>query len=557
MSALPEGLQAVPTVLSTGGRVALALWALPLLVASRRLPRFTLGSLFLPISLAVGWLMFSAVSYPLALAVAFALFALAMLVYAFVPRLGTAVACSWLFLAVYASHLYFAGSFGFNRPLGLGLFAAGILFGAILPRFSLSVLGPALASLLLVGALPIEPAFLWTLLVALGGFAWQALLLPALSRPRVTASEPPPPSLREKRRNWTGALAWAACALVVLVVCVAVLAPAPDPAAAPTAGRIEALRKSGGLDRPGLLFSKENAYYLFGKPLPVALVGPRGALLNRLLLPVLGRSPGRDLETMRTVKDEGEIAKMRLAAAITSKAFEDVAPLIKPGANEADLEKAILASFEKNGANGIAFRCVVGSGHNATLPHYMENKAELEHGLVVIDIGCSVDGYASDMTRTFPVSGTLSAPERELVATVIAAGDAARAMLKPGVTESQLDKTARAVIEKAGFGPYFNHGLGHPVGLDVHDSWIRGPLKPGMVITIEPGIYVPAGSKVDKKYWDLGVRVEDSYLITKDGYDELTHYPKMPGGEAATPEAAPQNPAGPPSSEPSSATPSR
>jgi hypothetical protein len=557
VSALPEGLQAVPTILSTGGRVALALWALPLLVASRRLPRFTVGSIFLPIALTAGWLLLSPVSYPLALAVAFALFAFAMLVYAFVPRLAMAVACSWLFLSVYASHLYFTGAFEFNRPLGLGLFAAGILFGALFPSFSLSALGPALASLLLVGALPVEPAFLWTLLVALVGFAWQALLLPALGRPRVTASGPPPPSLREKRKKWTGTLAWGASALVVLVVCIAVLAPAPDPAVSPNPGRIEVLRKSGGLDRPGLLFSKENAYYLFGKPLPVALVGPRGALLNRLLLPVLGRSPGRDLETMRTVKDDSEIAKMRLAAAITSRSFEDVARLIKPGANEADLEKAILASFEKNGANGVAFRCVVGSGRNATLPHYMDNNAELKHGLVVIDIGCSVDGYASDMTRTFPVSGKLSAPERELVATVIAAGDAARAMLKPGVTELQLDKTARAVIEKAGFGPYFTHGLGHPVGLDVHDSWIRGPLKPGMVITIEPGIYVPAGSKADKKYWDLGVRVEDSYLITKDGYDELTHYPKMPGDEADIPEAVPLNPAGQLSNEPSGATPSR
>ena len=187
----------------------------------------------------------------------------------------------------------------------------------------------------------------------------------------------------------------------------------------------------------------------------------------------------------------------------------------------------------------------------------MDNNAELKHGLVVIDIGCSVDGYASDMTRTFPVSGKLSAPERELVATVVAAGDAARAKLKPGVKQSELDAAARAVIEKAGFGPYFTHGLGHPVGLDVHDSWIRGSLKPGMVITIEPGIYVPAGSKVDKKYWDLGVRVEDSYLITKDGYDELTHYPKMPGDEAATTEAAPPNPVGQPSPAPSGATPSR
>ncbi len=144
-----------------------------------------------------------------------------------------------------------------------------------------------------------------------------------------------------------------------------------------------------------------------------------------------------------------------------------------------------------------------------------------------------MDHYASDMTRTFPVDGKLTEPEKKLVETVVAAGDAARAMLKPGVKYSEMESAARNVIKEAGFGEYFTHGLGHPVGLDVHDSWIRGPLKPGMVVTIEPGIYIPAGSKADKAYWDLGVRVEDSYLVTKDGYEELTHYPKIPGSLAS------------------------
>ncbi len=553
MSALPEGLPSDPSTLVTGARVAVAAWGVVLLVAARRLPRFTVGSFFLPLTVAVGWGLSASVSYPLALAVAFVAFAFAMLVHAFVPRLATAAACSWLFLAVYASHLFFTGAFGVNRPLAFGLFGAGVLFGALFPRFGLSLLGPALAALFFVASLPVEPAFWWTLLVAAGGFLWQALLLPLLGRPRVTSAGPPPPSLRERRGLWIGGLGWAAAFLLLVVIVVTASAPAPTAADSPNPTRLEALGKAGGLARPGLLFSKEDAFYLFGKPLPVALIGPRGPMLNRLLLPVLGRSPGTQVEALRAVKDEGEIAKMRLAAAITSKAFADIAPLIKPGANEADLEKAILASFEKNGADGIAFRCVVGSGRNATLPHYMDNDAPLRNGLVVIDIGCSVGHYASDMTRTFPVSGTLSEPGRELIATVIAAGDAARAILKPGVRQSELDKAARAVIEKAGFGPYFTHGLGHPVGLDVHDARIRGPLKPGNVITIEPGIYIPRGSKADKKYWDLGVRVEDSYLITQDGYDELTHYPKMPGEGPAAPEAVP--PAASPAPAPEAAAP--
>ena len=534
MSSLPEGIQAAPSLLVTGGRVALVLWSLPLLLAARRLPRFTAGSLFLALGAAIGWGLFASTSYPLALLMAFVLFAFAMLVHAFVPRLAMALACSWIFLAVYGSHLYFTGSFGFSRSLGLGLLVAGAAFGAVFPRFGLAALGPALAALMLVAALPFQAGFWWTLLVALGGFLWQTLALPFMQSRRLSSMGPPPPTLADKRRAWTGALLWAALAMVLLVLCVTLLAPAADSAAAPNPGRVATLRKTGALSRPGLLLSKENACYLFGRALPVALVGPSGPVLDRLLLPLLGRSPGEAVEKMRTVKDDLEIETMRRAAAITSKAFEDVAPLIKPGVNEAELEQAILSSFERNGANGIAFRCVVGSGRNATLPHYMDNNADLKDGLVVIDIGCSVDGYASDMTRTFPVSGKLTDAQRQLLETVVAAGDAARAMLKPGVKQSDLDAAARKVIKDAGFGEYFTHGLGHPVGLDVHDSWIRGPLQAGNVITIEPGIYIPAGSKADKKYWDLGVRVEDSYLITKDGCEELTHFPKIVGLPAPT-----------------------
>ena len=529
MTVLPEGIQAAPSLLITAGRAALVLWSLPLLLAARRLPRFTAGSLFLTLGSAIGWGLFASTSYPLALLTAFVLFAFAMLVVSFVPRLAMAVACSWIFLAVYGSHLYFTGSFGFSRPLGLGLLVAGAAFGAVFPRFALAALGPALAALMLIAALPFQAGFWWTLLVALGGFLWQTLALPFMQGKRLASMGPPPPTLADKRKAWTGALIGAASALALLVLFVTLLAPAADSAASPNPGRVETLRKTGALSRPGLLLSKENAYYLLGRALPVALVGPRGPMLDRLLLPVLGRSPSREVEDMRTVKDDGEIAKMRKAADITSKAFEDAAPLIKPGANEADIERAILASFEKNGANGLAFPCLVGSGKNATLPHYMDNNATMKSGLVVIDIGCSVDGYASDMTRTFPVSGKLTDAQRQLVETVVAAGDAARAMLKPGVEQSDLDAAARKVIKDAGFGEYFTHGLGHPVGLDVHDSWIRGPLRMGNVITIEPGIYIPAGSKADKKFWDLGVRVEDSYLITKDGYEELTHFPRIVG----------------------------
>ena len=545
MTPLPEGLQAAPSAIMTLVHLALGVWAALLLLAGRRFPRFAAGSFYMAVAVATGWGLFASVSYPLALFAGWVAFSIGMLVNSFVPRLSMAFACAWVLPAIYGAHLFFAGSFGFQKPLALGLLAASVAMGAVSPRFSLGVLSSAMGALLLVAALPYKANFWWPLAVAGGGILWQTLALPRLHRPRVTSVPPPPPNLADKRRMWLGASGWGAAALAILLLATAALAPVADATSSPNPKRVEALRKAGGLARPSLLFSAEDAYYLFGRPLPVAIIGPRGSLLDRLLLPVLGCSPSGKIGELRTVKDEGEVAKMRIAAAITSKAFEDVAPLIKPGANEADLEKAILASFERNGANGIAFRCVVGSGRNATLPHYMDNNAELKKGLIVIDIGCSVDNYASDMTRTFPVDGKWTEPERRLLDTVVAAGDAARAMLKPGVRYAEMESAARKVIEDAGFGEYFTHGLGHPVGLDVHDSWIRGPLKPGMVVTIEPGIYIPAGSKADTSYWDLGVRVEDSYLVTKDGYEELTHYPKIPGSlPPVEPQTTPKAPEG-------------
>lgn len=538
MTVLPEGLQTETSMLLILGRVTLILWAAFLLLAGRRFPRCTAGTFFMGIATALSLGIFSGINYGLALLAAWATFAFCMLVAAFVPRLSMAVACAWPLAAVYLAYLFNAGSFGMNKLLVLGLALAGAALGALFPSLGLAVLAPALGAVLLMTAIPAMAGFWWPVGVFAAGVSWQAVLLPWWNKPRFKGAPPAPPSVAEKRLAWRQSLGRGAAVLAIAALAVTLLVPNLDPKSSPEPKRLVALRKSGALDRPSLMFSPEDAFYLFGRPVPAALVGPWRGPVNRLALPFLGHGMGSDVGRLRAVKDEGELAAMRRAAAVTSKAFEEVAPLIKPGANEADLERAILASFQRNGANGIAFRCVVGSGRNATLPHYMDNNAELKDGLVVIDIGCSVDHYASDMTRTFPVSGKLTDAQRKLVETVIAAGDASRAALKPGARISDLDQAARDVIKKAGFGDYFTHGIGHPVGLDVHDSWIRGPLVPGNVITIEPGIYIPAGSKADRKYWDLGVRVEDSYLVTKDGYEELTHFPRLPQGKAATAPAA-------------------
>ncbi len=164
------------------------------------------------------------------------------------------------------------------------------------------------------------------------------------------------------------------------------------------------------------------------------------------------------------------------------------------------------------------------AGANAVLPHSSANRAVMRAGLVVIDIGCSVDNYTSDMTRTFAVRGRLSPAERKLLDVIVAAGDSARAHLQPGATMRDLHRRAAAVIAAAGFGPFSNHYLGHHLGLEVHDP-SSDSLAAGMVITLEPGIYIPAGAAVDSSFWNLGARLEDTYLVTEQGYETITAFP--------------------------------
>jgi Xaa-Pro aminopeptidase len=225
---------------------------------------------------------------------------------------------------------------------------------------------------------------------------------------------------------------------------------------------------------------------------------------------------------------------MRRAADITSKAFADVAPLIRPGVRESDLERAVLGSFKKNGATGMAFRPVIGAGPNAVLPHHVTDGSVLESGFVVIDIGCSFEHYASDMTRTFTVRAEPTNAERRLLEIVSRAKSEAVSTLRAGSRLSDADRAARKVIREAGFGPYFVHFIGHGVGLDVHDP-SPDLLEAGMVVTVEPGIYIPKGSPVDPAFWNLGVRIEDTYLVTRTGSEALTRFPQTPSIHTGTP----------------------
>jgi hypothetical protein len=401
----------------------------------------------------------------------------------------------------------------------------GAAFGASWLRGGSALAAAGLGTVLVLVGLPVEPSswLIWG--CATVSVLWQLAILDRVWSSPFEDIPSWPDKERRAPRKFTLTARNTTAVLATLVILVVLIAPqyGQNPSFHPQ--RLARLVESGSLTRPALVLSRGDNLYLSGRATPIAIVSPKPGISSRLALPLFGRSASPAIHRERAVKDDEELEIMRRAARITSRAFVEIAPLIQPGVNEGEIEAAIIESFRRNGASGIAFDCIVGSGTNATLPHYEKNNAVMADGLVVVDIGCSIDGYASDMTRTFPVADRMTVQQQELVDVVNSAGDAARALLKPGATMGELDRAARKVIEEAGFGPFFMHRLGHHVGLDVHDPNASN-LEPGMVITIEPGIYIPEGADIDATYWNLGVRIEDSYVVTEDGYEEITSYPK-------------------------------
>lgn len=249
-----------------------------------------------------------------------------------------------------------------------------------------------------------------------------------------------------------------------------------------------------------------------------AAVSPDLALFRQLSERIAGLSiedRTQILPLMRAVKSAGELSLMRCAAAATAKGYEAALAMIKPGVTEAQIAEALEAGYRAAGATGHSYNPIVGAGLNGTVLHYMDNSAVTEGGdLIVIDSAADYAGYAADVTRTFPVSGRFTADQREVYEIVLAAQTAAIKAARVGATNADLEAAARKVIEKAGFGDAFIHGVGHQLGIEVHDITPDGPLKAGMVTTIEPGIYLP-----DRKF---GVRIEDDILITARGNENLT-----------------------------------
>jgi Xaa-Pro aminopeptidase len=238
---------------------------------------------------------------------------------------------------------------------------------------------------------------------------------------------------------------------------------------------------------------------------------------------VTQRVPGVSIEDrsmllpeLRAVKSSAELKLMKRAILATAAGFHGLLHgVVKPGVNERIIADALEFTYRQFGADTLAFNTIVGSGVNGTVLHYMANDRPVGAGeLIVIDTGASYRGYAADITRTFPADGRFTDDQRQVYDVVLAAQLAAIKAVRPGNKMSDVDAAARDVIDKAGLGHAFIHNIGHQLGLEVHDVTPDGPLKPGMVVTIEPGVYLP-----ERK---LGVRIEDDILVTTTGNQNLT-----------------------------------
>lgn len=258
--------------------------------------------------------------------------------------------------------------------------------------------------------------------------------------------------------------------------------------------------------------------------------------------------PSTLLHELRLHKAPDEIAMMRRAAEIAAEAHRQAMKACRPGLHEYELEAEIEYVFRKRGAIGPAYETIVGGGANGTILHYNSNQEVLRDGdLVLIDAGAEYGYYASDVTRTFPVNGRFTPPQRELYELVLRAQLEALALCRPGtgfrdphnravevLTEGMVElgwlsgDVAELVANEA-YKAFYMHGTSHWLGMDVHDvgrykrdeEW--RPLEPGMVLTIEPGIYVaPGTASVDERYRGIGIRIEDDVLITDDGCEVLT-----------------------------------
>jgi len=262
------------------------------------------------------------------------------------------------------------------------------------------------------------------------------------------------------------------------------------------------------------------------------------------------------VDEMRLVKDETEIATMRRAGEISAAAHVRAMRACRPGLREYHLEAELLHEFRSRGAQGPAYNAIVAAGANACVLHYRAGDTELRSGeLCLIDAGCELDGYAADVTRTFPVAGSFDGPQREVYDIVLAAQHAAFAQVRPGngfdaphdaavrvLAQGLLDLgllsgSLEGALESGAYRQFYMHRTGHWLGLDVHDvgdyrasgdATTNGSERPwrslqaGMVLTVEPGLYLRPADNVPTQFHNIGVRIEDDVLVTTQGHTVLT-----------------------------------
>jgi Xaa-Pro aminopeptidase len=253
------------------------------------------------------------------------------------------------------------------------------------------------------------------------------------------------------------------------------------------------------------------------------------------------------LDDMRLVKDSHEIATMRRAAQISCDAHRRAMRAAAPGRHEYEIEAELLHAFRHAGSQAPAYSSIVASGPNACVLHYVSNDRQMRDGdLLLIDAGCELDGYASDITRSFPVNGRFTGPQRDVYSLVLAAQQAAVDATRPGVEWNTphdaavavlaqgmidlglLEGTLDGVLESGDYRRFYMHRTGHWLGMDVHDAgdYKRGgdwrPLEAGMMLTVEPGCYIRPDDTVPEHFWHIGVRIEDDALLTDTGCELIT-----------------------------------
>ena len=308
---------------------------------------------------------------------------------------------------------------------------------------------------------------------------------------------------------------------------------------------------------PDLISNREALWHAFGSDatwdarISAALNSVRRQARSGKKAPGIIRDFRIELDRMRQIKDEQERETMRRAGAIASAGHRRAMRACRPGMSEYQIEAELSHEFRLSGTSGHAYPPIVAGAASSCILHYIENSRILQADtLILVDAGCELDGYASDITRTFPVSGSFTPSQRDVYEIVLAAQKAAIEAIRPGVPFNAyheaalrilvqglidlglLQGTLDGLIESQAYTPYYMHRAGHWLGLDVHDAgeykegddWVM--LQPGMCLTVEPGLYIRPGEGIPEALHNIGIRIEDDVFVTDSGVEVYTTAPK-------------------------------